>query len=121
MAEKQQTSQKVAMLKTVQKWEMQFKSRFSYDMTDGKVCRLRCLECTKWESRIKSTLNFSSNWIRPGSNNVAKDSVGKHCGSLQHLNAMKYSKQSQLGAEAYHECSDGITNRKMFLEIVNTG
>ena len=43
------------------------------------------------------------NWISPGSTSIAKDSVAKHCKSDQHKKAVKYSTQSELGADTYKE------------------
>ena len=43
----------------------------------------------KWEQRIKSCKNFSSNWIKPGSDSVSKDSVKKHVESLQRKEAKR--------------------------------
>ena len=62
-----------------------------------------CKECKRWELRIKNEKNFSLKWIRPGSNNVEKDSVKKHIASDQHKAAKKLSLQSALGASNYHE------------------
>ena len=57
----------------------------------------------KWEQRIKSSKNFSSNWIKPGSDSVSKDSVKKHVESLQHKEAKRLETKILLGAEAYQE------------------
>ena len=103
MAEKNKSLEKVASIKTVKKWEIEFSSQFSYDTKDGKVFRLRCFECTKWELKIKTATNFSTTWIRPGSDSVAKDSVAKHCRSDQHKKALEHTKRSLLGAEVYKE------------------
>ena len=104
MAEKVPSKiEKVSTIKTVKKWEEEFKCRLSYDLKGGKVCRLRCTECIKWERRINKAINFSMNWISPGSTSIAKDSVAKHCKSDQHKKAVKYSTQSELGADTYKE------------------
>ena len=45
---------KTANLKTLKKWEEEFKTKFSYDLSGGKVSRIRCVICGKWEQRIKN-------------------------------------------------------------------
>ena len=45
---------KTANLKTLKKWEEEFKTKFSYDLSGGKVLRIRCVICGKWEQRIKT-------------------------------------------------------------------
>ena len=44
-----------ASLKTVQKWEREFKCSFEYDLTGKDVTRLRCKTCKRWEPRIKNS------------------------------------------------------------------
>ena len=94
---------KTANLKTLKKWEEEFKTKFSYDLSGGKVSRIRCVICGKWEQRIKNCKNFSSNWIRSGTECVSKDSVKKHVESTQHKEAVNLNKRSELGADAYKE------------------
>ena len=94
---------KTTTIKTLRKWEGEQKSKFSYDLNGDKACRIRCNNCMKWEQRIKSCKNFSSNWIKPGSDSVSKDSVKKHVESLQHKEAKRLETKILLGAEAYQE------------------
>ena len=96
-------SKKTTTIKTLRKWEVEQKSKFSYDLNGDKACRIRCNNCMKWEQRIKSCKNFSSNWIKPGSDSVSKDSVKKHVESLQHKEAKRLETKILLGAEAYQE------------------
>ena len=92
---------KTTSVKTLKKWEEEVKSKFSYDLSGGKVSRLRCETCVAWEERISSCKNFSLNWIRPGSESVSKDSVKKHVQSFQHKEAEKLQMKKGLGADAY--------------------
>ena len=46
--------------------------------------------------------NFSSTWISPGSESVAKDSVEKHVQGAQHLAAVDHVQCSHLGGATYH-------------------
>ena len=96
-------SKKATTIKTLRKWEGEQKSKFSYDLNGDKACCIRCNNCMKWEQRIKSCKNFSSNWIKPGSDSVSKDSVKKHVESLQHKEAKRLETKILLGAEAYQE------------------
>ena len=47
--------------------------------------------------------NFSSTWISPGSESVAKDSVEKHVQCPQHLEAVDHVQRSLLVGAAYLE------------------
>ena len=96
-------SKKTTTIKTLRKLEEELKSRFWYYLNGDKVCRIRCNSCIKWEQRIKSCKNFSSNCIKPGSDSVSKDSVKKHVESLQHKEAKRLETKILLGAEAYQE------------------
>ena len=96
-------SKKTTTIKTLRKCEEELKSKFSYDLNGDKACRIRCNNCIKSEQRIKSCKNFSSNWIKPRSDNVSKDSVKKHVESLQHKGAKRLETKNLLGAEAYQE------------------
>ena len=97
------TSGKCSNYKTVRKWENEFSCEFDYDIINGKVFKLICKDCSRWESRIKNEKNFSLKWIRSGSTNVEKDSVKKHVATDQHKAAKKLSLQSSLGAIPYQE------------------
>ena len=94
---------KTACVKTVKKLEGEFDVRLSYDISNGKVWRLRCETCSRWEKHISSNKSFSSNWVRPVTENVAKDSVKKHVDSIQDKEAKKMKTKSDLGAAAYKE------------------
>ena len=96
-------SKKTTTIKTLRKWEGELKSKFSYGLNGDKACRIRCNNCMKWEQRIKSCKNFSSNWIKPGSDSVSKNSVKKHVEFLQHKEAKRLETKILLGAEAYQE------------------
>ena len=54
---------KTTSVKTLKKWEEEVKSKFSFDLSGGKVSRLRCETCVAWEKRISLCKNFSLNWI----------------------------------------------------------
>ena len=88
-------------VKTLEKWEEEVKSKFSYDLSGGKVCQLRCETCVAWEKHISLYKNFSLNWIRPDSESVSKDSMKKHVKSVQHEEAEKLQMKKDLGADAY--------------------
>ena len=103
MAEAKKTmSKKVTTVKNLKKWKTEFNCKFSYDLCDNKVCRLRCGTCCRSEGIIKSTKNFSTTWIT-GSESISKDSVSKHVKSEQHKLAIKKQQQSELGADVYRE------------------
>ena len=82
---------KEANLKTVKKWQKEFKAEFEHDIRNSKLCSLRCITCKQWESRIKSSKNFSLKWLIP----VLQQSliVKKHVLSLEHQEAVKLSKK----------------------------
>ena len=103
MAEAKKTmSKKVTIVKNLKKWETEFNCKFSYDLCDNKVCRLRCDTCCRFEGIIKSTKNFSTTWIT-GSESTSKDSVSKRVKSEQHKLAIKKQQQSELEAGVYRE------------------
>ena len=54
------------------------------------------------EPRNKEIKNFSDKWIK-GTENVAKDAVEKHVKGEPHLQAVKLSKRSELGAKVYRD------------------
>ena len=51
----------------------------------------------------KSSKSFSSKWLHPGATILDKDCLQKHVLSLQHQEAVKLSKKSKLGSEAYKQ------------------
>ena len=54
----------------------------------------------KWEPRIKEIKNFSDKWINK-TEEVAKNVIEKHVKGEPHLQAVKLSKSSELGAVVY--------------------
>ena len=88
---------------TLKKWLEEFKIKFDYDLRSGKVNRMRCQLCLRWELRIKLCKNFSQVWVSPDSEFIMKDSVKKHSESLQHCEACKLQQKSGLGADVYME------------------
>ena len=76
-------SKKSSTIKTLQKWEEELRSKFSFDLNGDKVCHKWCNNYIKWEQHIKSCKNFSSNCIKWGIESVSKDSVKKHAESMQ--------------------------------------
>ena len=106
------SNQKTTTLKTLRKWEKEFQLKLDFDInTESKVCCIRCSDCKKWEPRIKEIKNFSDNWIK-GTKNVAKDAVEEHVKGEPHLQAVKLSKRSELGAEVYQD--EYATCKKFF-------
>ena len=101
MAEEAKRNTKVTTEK-LEKWEAEFHCKFSYDLSNNKVYRIRCDTCCRFEGTIKSTKNFSTTWII-GSESISKDSVSKHIKSEQHKVAIKKQQQSELGADVYRE------------------
>ena len=49
----------------VQKREMELNFKLEYDI-NGKVEKLVCSTCKRWEKRISGSSNFSVTWIQPG-------------------------------------------------------
>ena len=94
---------KEANLKTVKKWRKEFEAEFEYDIRNSKVCSLRCVTCKQWESRKKSSKNFSLKWLSPGATTIDTDCLKIHVLSLLHQEAVKLSKKSKLGSEAYKQ------------------
>ena len=93
---------KSAKFITVQKWETELNCKLDYDV-NGKVEKLVCSTCKKWEKRISGSSNFSLTWIRPGSTNVKKDNLVKHLKDKQHKRAADLHTKSQMGAEVYQQ------------------
>ena len=97
------SNQKTTMIKTLREWEKEFQVKLDFDInTKYKVCCIRCSDCKKWEPRIKEIKNFSDKWIKD-TENVAKDAIEKHVKGEPHLQAVKLSKRSKLGAEVYRD------------------
>ena len=68
-----------------------------------------CVDCKRWEARIKGCKNFSKNLITARSTSVKKDSIEKHLNSEQHRLAADLSKRSLLGAVADKEAVSNET------------
>ena len=96
-------SKRVTSVKTLKKWQEEFKIKFDYDLCDGKLNRIRYQLCLQWKPRIKTCKNFSQVWVSPGSESIMKDSVKKHAESLQHCEAYKLQQKSDLGTDVYME------------------
>ena len=102
MAEEAKRTKKVTTVKNLKKWEAEFHCKFSYDLSNNKVYRIRCDTCCRFEGTIKSTKNFSTTWIT-ASESISKDSVSKQLKSEQHKLTIKKQQQSELGADVYRE------------------
>ena len=50
-------------LKTVLNWEASFKCKLEKELTSGKVVKVKCVICAKYESRIKNIKGFGTSWI----------------------------------------------------------
>ena len=92
-------AKRVVSVKTLKKWQEEFKIKFNYDLCD----RIKCQLCSRRELRIKTCKNFSEVWVSPGSESIMKDSVKKHAESLQHCEAYKLQQKSDIGADVYME------------------
>ena len=92
---------KSAKFITVQKWETELNCKLECDTTNGKVEKLVCSTCKKWERRISGSSNFSLTWIQPGLTNVEKDSLVKHLKGEQHESAANLQTKREMGAEVY--------------------
>ena len=93
------SNQKTTTIKTLRKWEKEFQLKLDFDVNNEyKVCCIWCSNCKKCEPRIKKIKNCSGKLIK-GTENIAKDAVEKHVKGEPHLQAVKLSKQSELGAE----------------------
>ena len=67
---------KMTSLKTVLNWEASVKCKLEKELTSGKVVKVKCVICAKYESRIKNIKGFSTSWII-GTSSVKKDSLEK--------------------------------------------
>jgi len=87
-------------LKTVLNWEVSLKCKLEKELTSGKVVKVKCVICAKYESRIKNIKGFSTNWIT-GTSSVKKDSLVKHLSGEQHKTAKDLAAKELLGPEKY--------------------
>ena len=90
---------KEANLKTVKKWQKEFKAEFEHDIRNSKLCSLRCITCKQWESRIKSSKNFSLKWLSPSATTIID--CKKTCVKFRASGSSEaLQKKSKLGSEA---------------------
>ena len=54
---------RLASVKTLKKWQDEFKVKFDYDLCDEKVNRIRCQLSLQWKHRIKICSKFSQVWV----------------------------------------------------------
>ena len=57
-------AKRVTSVKTLKKWQEEFKIKFGYGLWDGKVSRISCPLCSRWKPRIKTCKNVSVTWLR---------------------------------------------------------
>ena len=92
----------MASLKTVKKWEETLSCDLEKEIRSGKVVKLKCKLCTRYEGQITSMRVFSRSWIK-GSNSVKKDSVTKHINGDPYKYAAELEKKERLGAVAFNQ------------------
>ena len=93
----------MASLKTVRKWEEILNCKINVlQIVDGKVKKIKCVVCTKYESEIKNMKGFSRGWI-DGTESVKKDSLEKHVKGEPHKFAKSLDLKKTLGGAAYSE------------------
>ena len=106
------SNKKTTTAKTLRKREKEFQLKLDFDINiEYKVCCIWCSDCKKWKPRIKETKKFSSKWIK-GTENAVKHTIEKHVRDETHLQAVKLSKRSELGAEVYQD--EYATCKKFF-------
>ena len=66
----------------------------------GKVVKVKCVICAKYESRIKNIKGFSTSWIT-GTLSVKKDSLEKRLSGEQHKKAKDLATKELLGPEKH--------------------
>ena len=92
----------MANFKTVKKWEEQFSCDLQKIFSNGKVIKLKCKTCIKFEKEITSVRGFSTSWI-VGTDSVKKDSLAKHVAGDPHKYAADLMRKASLGAVAFNE------------------
>ena len=90
----------MATLKIVKKWENIFSCELEKVIEGGKVVKLKCKTCSKFENRITSIKGFSPNWI-VGTSSVKKDSLQKHVNGDPHKYAADLLKKEKMGSSAF--------------------
>ena len=89
-------------LKAVLNWEASFKCKLEKELTCGKVVKVRCVICAKYESQIKNIKRFSTSWIT-GMLSVKKDSLEKHLSGQQPKKAKDLATKGLLGPDKYQQ------------------
>ena len=87
-------------LKTLLNWKASFKCKVEKEVTSGKVVKVKCVICAKYESQIKSIKGFSTSWIT-GTLSVKKESLEKHLSGKQYKKAKDLATKELLGPEKY--------------------
>ena len=85
----------MATLKIVKKWENIFSCELEKVIEGGKVVKLKCKTCSKFENRITSIKGFSPNWI------VGTSSVKKHVNGDPHKYAADLLNKEKMGSSAF--------------------
>jgi hypothetical protein len=91
-----------AELKTVQKWEKEFKCSFTKQINNRKVVSMKCNLCVKYASRLRNLRSFTPIWVT-GSTSVKMDSVKKHVNGEAHLLAVDLDMKESLGASKFNK------------------
>ena len=89
-------------LKTVLNWEASFKCKLEKELTSGKVVKVKCVICAKYERQIKNIKEFSTGWIT-GTSSVKKDSLEKYLSQEQHKKDKDLATKELLGPEKYQQ------------------
>lgn len=89
------------MSKIKDRFKNSYEAEFEYDIRNRKACSLRCVNCKRWESRIKNSKIFSSKWLSTSATTINKVCVKNHALSSQHQEAVTLSKKGKLGSVAY--------------------
>ena len=91
-----------AKLKTVEKWEKNFKVKLSKDLEGDFVTKVKCMLCTKHVDSIKHGKTFTQIWI-DGSKSVKKDSIQKYLNGEAHKKSNELKQKRQLGAVGFKQ------------------
>ena len=85
-----------------------FKIKFDHYLCDGKVNRIRCQLCLRWEPKIKRCKNVSQVWVSRGSESIMKDNVKKHAKFLQYCKAYEFQRKCDLQSVTKYLCQNLI-------------
>ena len=91
-----------AKLKTVEKWEKNFKVKLRKDLEGDFVTKVKCMLCTKHVDSIKHGKTFTQTWI-DGSKSVKKDSIQKYLKGKAHKKANELEQKRQLGTVGFKQ------------------